>query len=71
MTSPLTRLVRKALFLLFALGMMAAASAVAPPALAFCSPKPCPFDPPMHWSSIACRCVCDCPNEDGTCGRCF
>ena len=69
MTANLFRLARKPLLLLFALGMLAAASAVTPPAMA-CSVKQCPFDPPMHWNNILCRCVCDCPNPNGTCGSC-
>jgi hypothetical protein len=69
MTSNLTRLARKTLLLLFALGMMAAASAVAPPAMA-CSILECPWDPPMHWDNHLCRCVCDCPGENGACGNC-
>jgi hypothetical protein len=69
MASNQSRLTRKALFLLFALGLMAAASAVTPPALA-CSVLECPFDPPMHWNNILCRCVCDCPGLNGACGNC-
>jgi hypothetical protein len=67
MTSNLNRLARKALLLLFALGMMAAAAAVPPPAMA-CQILQCPFG--MSWNRILCRCVCDCPNPDGTCGNC-
>ncbi|HEX4960795.1 MAG TPA: hypothetical protein VF173_08145 [Thermoanaerobaculia bacterium] len=70
MTFTSSRAVRKALLLLFALGSMVAASAAAPPALALCTPKQCLFNPPMHWSSVLCKCVCDCPNPDGSCGRC-
>jgi len=69
MTSNLHRLVRKALLLLFALGMMAVASGVTRPAMA-CSPEYCLWDPPMHWDNIACACVCDCPDLWGNCGPC-
>ena len=69
MTSNLNRLARKALLLLFALGMMAAASAVTSPAMA-CSPEICPWSPPMHWDNIVCGCVCDCTDIWGNCSSC-
>ncbi|HSS48784.1 MAG TPA: hypothetical protein VLX28_07550 [Thermoanaerobaculia bacterium] len=69
MIAKVNRLSRKALLLLFALSLVAAASAVAPPAMA-CDPEICPWSPPMHWDNGACACVCDCPDLWGNCGPC-
>jgi hypothetical protein len=69
MSPNLNRVARKVLLLLFALGVMAAASGVTRPAMA-CDPEYCLWDPPMHWDSHLCQCVCDCPDLWGNCGPC-
>ncbi len=62
MTSNTPRLVRKALLLLLALGLLALASpaGVNQPAVASgCEPMVCPWG--MHWAPWTCQCECDCP----------
>lgn len=79
MTSQLLRLSYKALLLLGVLTLMSLVGLVAPsqPALAWCQPQWCLWDPPMHWNSALCACVCDCPidpfgdpTDNSNCGPC-
>jgi hypothetical protein len=65
MTNPLLRLSRKGLLLLGVFALMSLVGPVAPtkPALAYCEPEQCLWDPPMHWSCGYNACVCDCPRD--------
>jgi len=60
------RLTLKGLFLLVALALVSLAGPVTRPALAYCGfYLECPVDPPMHWDSLACACVCEATIEGG------
>jgi hypothetical protein len=62
------RFARKALFLLFVLGVLALASPTKPARACYPNPWICLFDPPMHWDG--CECVCDCTDLWGNCSYC-
>jgi len=62
----LLRLSRKALLLFGVLALMSLVGPVAPSRPVFACQweyEYCLFNPPMHWDSVLCACVCDCPKD--------